>query len=109
MEMELVQAFIENNVITALNEWIILNLHCAAHRNIAILENSIKSGINDADAETRTISRRTYWIYYKSFEDKAEQMMKTFDNSKQKMLRETKIGQSTGQATSPTGSTSSTL
>ncbi|XP_063674515.1 CLIP-associating protein 1-A-like isoform X35 [Bolinopsis microptera] len=63
-------------------------------KNLSILEGTIKSGINDADSDTRIFSRRTFWLYNEFFPKNAENMMKTFDTSKKKMLQETKMGKS---------------
>lgn len=42
------------------------------NKNVTILENSIKSGINDADSETRTFSRKSFWLFNEHFPKNAE-------------------------------------
>ena len=37
-----------------------------------MLENSIKSGINDADSDTRIFSRKTFWLFNEHFPKNAE-------------------------------------
>ena len=41
-------------------------------KNLSLLESSVKSGINDADSETRIWSRQTFWIYNEHFAKNAE-------------------------------------
>ena len=41
-------------------------------KNLSILEATIKSGINDADSDTRIFSRRTFWLYNEFFPKNAE-------------------------------------
>ncbi|KAL5257519.1 hypothetical protein ACHWQZ_G012456 [Mnemiopsis leidyi] len=74
-------------------------------KNLTLLESSIKSGINDADSDTRVFSRKTFWLFNEHFPKNAENMMKTFDTSKKKMLLETKMGKSSA----PGAGSSSTL
>ena len=41
-------------------------------KNLSMLENSIKSGINDADSDTRIFSRKTFWLFNEHFPKNAE-------------------------------------
>ena len=41
-------------------------------KNLSSLEACIKSGINDADSETRIFSRQTFWLYHEFFTKNAE-------------------------------------
>ncbi|CAH3196192.1 unnamed protein product, partial [Porites evermanni] len=53
---------------------------------ISEIEEALRKGISDADAEARSATRRAFWHYHELFRDKAESLLKSFDVSKQKQL-----------------------
>ncbi|XP_074623804.1 CLIP-associating protein 1-like isoform X2 [Acropora palmata] len=53
---------------------------------ISEIEEAIRKGISDADVEARATMRRAFWHYHDHFRDKAENLLKSFDPSKQKQL-----------------------
>ncbi|CAH3023339.1 unnamed protein product, partial [Porites evermanni] len=53
---------------------------------ISEIEEALRKGISDADAEARAATRRAFWHYHELFRDKAESLLKSFDVSKQKQL-----------------------
>ncbi|KAL5010946.1 hypothetical protein ScPMuIL_013251 [Solemya velum] len=56
-------------------------------RHIALLQDSIKKGINDADSEARAFARKAFWGFSDHFKDQADALLNTLDASKQKLLQ----------------------
>ncbi|KAJ8307405.1 hypothetical protein KUTeg_015489 [Tegillarca granosa] len=56
-------------------------------KHIANLQDTIKRGISDADAEARVFSRKAFWGFADHFKDQADALLNTLDASKQKMLQ----------------------
>ncbi|CAG5119353.1 unnamed protein product, partial [Candidula unifasciata] len=60
--------------------------HCL-EKHIAILQDAIKKGINDADLEARAHSRKAFWGFADHFKSQADALLNSLDPSKQKMLQ----------------------
>lgn len=56
-------------------------------RHIAVLAETIKKGIHDADSEARIIARKCYWSFHSHFSKEAEQMFNKLESSYQKALQ----------------------
>ncbi|BFZ06493.1 hypothetical protein BsWGS_09532 [Bradybaena similaris] len=56
-------------------------------KHIAILQDVIKKGINDADLEARAHSRKAFWGFADHFKSQADALLNSLDPSKQKMLQ----------------------
>ncbi|XP_078538193.1 CLIP-associating protein 1 isoform X5 [Lissotriton helveticus] len=56
-------------------------------RHIAVLAETIKKGIHDADSEARIVARKCYWSFHSHFNKEAEQMFNTLESSYQKALQ----------------------
>uniref|UniRef100_A0A2C9LYM8 TOG domain-containing protein n=1 Tax=Biomphalaria glabrata TaxID=6526 RepID=A0A2C9LYM8_BIOGL len=60
--------------------------HCL-EKHIALLQDAIKRGINDADSEARAHSRKAFWGFADHFKSQADALLLSLDPSKQKMLQ----------------------
>ncbi|CAL1546836.1 unnamed protein product [Lymnaea stagnalis] len=60
--------------------------HCL-EKHIAVLQDAIKKGINDADSEARAHSRKAFWGFADHFKSQADALLNSLDPSKQKMLQ----------------------
>ncbi|XP_059140829.1 CLIP-associating protein 1-B-like isoform X15 [Physella acuta] len=60
--------------------------HCL-EKHIALLQDVIKKGINDADSEARAHSRKAFWGFADHFKSQADALLLSLDPSKQKMLQ----------------------
>ncbi|KAL3837045.1 hypothetical protein ACJMK2_022432 [Sinanodonta woodiana] len=56
-------------------------------KHIAIIQESIKKGISDADSEARALSRKAFWGFSEHFKDQADALLNTLDAAKQKALQ----------------------
>ncbi|XP_013383707.1 CLIP-associating protein 2 isoform X9 [Lingula anatina] len=56
-------------------------------KHIAILQDAIKRGIGDADADARVYSRKAFWGFSDHFSEQANALLNTLDPSKQKLLQ----------------------
>ncbi|KAK7497575.1 hypothetical protein BaRGS_00011215, partial [Batillaria attramentaria] len=56
-------------------------------KHIAILQDSIRRGISDADSEARAFSRKAFWGFAEHFKSQADALLGALDPSKQKMLQ----------------------
>ncbi|XP_076456220.1 CLIP-associating protein 1-A-like isoform X4 [Babylonia areolata] len=56
-------------------------------KHIAILQDSIRRGISDADSEARAFSRKAFWGFAEHFKSQADALLGSLDPSKQKMLQ----------------------
>ncbi|KAG0723019.1 CLIP-associating protein 2 [Chionoecetes opilio] len=56
-------------------------------KHLAILSESIKKGITDADHEARAFSRKAYWGYADHFKEEADRLLNSLDPSYKKMLQ----------------------
>ncbi|XP_054631468.1 CLIP-associating protein 1-B-like isoform X3 [Dunckerocampus dactyliophorus] len=66
-----------------LQEW-----HMSAlERHGAVLMETIKKGIHDADAEVRSLARKCYWNFHGHFSQEAEQLFQSLESSYQKALQ----------------------
>ncbi|KAM4559768.1 CLIP-associating protein 1-B-like isoform 13-T14 [Odontesthes bonariensis] len=66
-----------------LQEWQTSSLE----RHGAVLMETIKKGIHDADAEARSVARKCYWGYHGHFSREAEQLFQGLESSYQKALQ----------------------
>ncbi|XP_057715909.1 CLIP-associating protein 1-B-like [Corythoichthys intestinalis] len=66
-----------------LKEWLTNSLE----RHVAVLMETIKKGIHDADAEVRSVARKCYWNFQCHFSQKAEQLFQSLESSYQKALQ----------------------
>ncbi|XP_077566602.1 CLIP-associating protein 1-B-like [Stigmatopora nigra] len=66
-----------------LQEWLTNSLE----RHVAVLMETIKKGIHDADAEVRSVARKCYWNFQSHFSQKAEQLFQSLESSYQKALQ----------------------
>ncbi|GFR69207.1 CLIP-associating protein 1/2 [Elysia marginata] len=60
--------------------------HCL-EKHIALLQESIKRGISDADSEARVHSRKAFWGFADHFKSQADALLNSLDASKQKLLQ----------------------
>ncbi|KAL8570188.1 hypothetical protein ACOMHN_030983 [Nucella lapillus] len=56
-------------------------------KHIALLQDSIRRGISDADSEARAFSRKAFWGFSEHFKSQADALLGSLDPSKQKMLQ----------------------
>ncbi|XP_061635678.1 CLIP-associating protein 1-A-like isoform X9 [Phyllopteryx taeniolatus] len=56
-------------------------------RHVAVLMETIKKGIHDADAEVRSVTRKCYWNFHIHFSREAEQLFQCLEPSYQKALQ----------------------
>ncbi|XP_061535716.1 CLIP-associating protein 1-A-like isoform X2 [Phycodurus eques] len=56
-------------------------------RHVAVLMETIKKGIHDADAEVRSVTRKCYWNFHVHFSREAEQLFQCLEPSYQKALQ----------------------
>lgn len=70
-------------------------------KHVAILQEAIKRGLNDADSEARAYARKAFWGFSFHFKDHANCLMNSLDSSKQRMLygEQVSIRQSDSQLT----------
>ncbi|XP_039648517.1 CLIP-associating protein 1-B-like isoform X18 [Perca fluviatilis] len=66
-----------------LQEWQTSSLE----RHGAVLMETIKKGIHDADAEARSVARKCYWSFHSHFRREAEQLFQGLEASYQKALQ----------------------
>ncbi|XP_028255482.1 CLIP-associating protein 1-like isoform X12 [Parambassis ranga] len=66
-----------------LQEWQTSSLE----RHGAVLMETIKKGIHDADAEARSVARKCYWSFHGHFSREAEQLYQGLESSYQKALQ----------------------
>ncbi|XP_070814084.1 CLIP-associating protein 1-B-like isoform X13 [Chaetodon trifascialis] len=66
-----------------LQEWQTSSLE----RHAAVLTETIKKGIHDADAEARSVARKCYWSFHGHFRREAEQLFQGLESSYQKALQ----------------------
>ncbi|XP_037131971.1 CLIP-associating protein 1-like isoform X7 [Syngnathus acus] len=56
-------------------------------RHVAVLMETLKKGIHDADAEVRSVARKCYWNFQSHFSREAEQLFQRLESSYQKALQ----------------------
>ncbi|XP_053408709.1 CLIP-associating protein 1-like isoform X4 [Mercenaria mercenaria] len=56
-------------------------------KHIAIIQESIKKGISDADSEARSFARKSFWGFADHFKDQADALLNHLDPAKQKALQ----------------------
>ncbi|XP_031148245.1 CLIP-associating protein 1-B-like isoform X17 [Sander lucioperca] len=56
-------------------------------RHGAVLMETIKKGVHDADAEARSVARKCYWSFHSHFRREAEQLFQGLEASYQKALQ----------------------
>ncbi|XP_061154611.1 CLIP-associating protein 1-like isoform X3 [Syngnathus typhle] len=56
-------------------------------RHVAVLMETLKKGIHDADAEVRSVARKCYWNFQSHFSREAEQLFQGLESSYQKALQ----------------------
>ncbi|XP_064826966.1 CLIP-associating protein 1-B-like isoform X6 [Oncorhynchus masou masou] len=66
-----------------LQEWQTSSLE----RNVAVLTETIKKGVHDADSEARSVARKCYWTFHCHFSREAEQLFQALESSYQKALQ----------------------
>ncbi|XP_070969592.1 CLIP-associating protein 1-B-like isoform X8 [Oncorhynchus clarkii lewisi] len=66
-----------------LHEWQTSSLE----RNVAVLTETIKKGVHDADSEARSVARKCYWTFHGHFSREAEQLFQALESSYQKALQ----------------------
>ncbi|XP_074520473.1 CLIP-associating protein 1-A-like isoform X17 [Halichoeres trimaculatus] len=59
----------------------------ALERHGAVLMETIKKGVHDADAEARSVARKCYWGFHGHFRREAEQLFQGLESSYQKALQ----------------------
>ncbi|XP_074652208.1 CLIP-associating protein 1-B-like isoform X3 [Tubulanus polymorphus] len=55
-------------------------------RHIANLQDAIKRGINDADADARAKARKAFWGFANHFKDQADSLLNSLEPAKKRML-----------------------
>ncbi|XP_062302714.1 CLIP-associating protein 1-A-like isoform X13 [Osmerus eperlanus] len=66
-----------------LQEWPMNSLE----RHVAVLMETLKKGIHDADSEARSVARKCYWGFHGHFHKEAEQLFQALESSYQKALQ----------------------
>ncbi|XP_030628907.1 CLIP-associating protein 1-like isoform X1 [Chanos chanos] len=66
-----------------LQEWHTSSLE----RHIAVLMETIKKGVHDADSEARSVARKCYWGFHGHFSKEAEQLFQALELTYQKALQ----------------------
>ncbi|KAJ3591574.1 hypothetical protein NHX12_006707 [Muraenolepis orangiensis] len=56
-------------------------------RHVAVLTETIRKGIHDADSEARSIARKCYWGFHGHYSREAEQLFQALESSYQKALQ----------------------
>uniref|UniRef100_W5UEE5 CLIP-associating protein 1-A n=1 Tax=Ictalurus punctatus TaxID=7998 RepID=W5UEE5_ICTPU len=56
-------------------------------RHLAVLMETIKKGVHDADAEARSVARKCYWGFHGHFSKEAEQLFQALELTYQKALQ----------------------
>ncbi|KAF6018412.1 CLASP1 [Bugula neritina] len=56
-------------------------------RHVTSLQQAIKSGISDADSESRIFARKAFWLFSQHFKQHADALYETLDASRQKQLQ----------------------
>uniref|UniRef100_A0AAY4CN35 TOG domain-containing protein n=1 Tax=Denticeps clupeoides TaxID=299321 RepID=A0AAY4CN35_9TELE len=56
-------------------------------RHVAVLTETIKKGVHDADSEARSVARKCYWGFHGHFSKEAEQLFQTLELTYQKALQ----------------------
>ncbi|CAN9498411.1 unnamed protein product [Ophioblennius macclurei] len=56
-------------------------------RHAAVIMETIKKGVHDADAEARSVARKCYWAFHGHFSREAEQLFLGLESSYQKALQ----------------------
>lgn len=60
-------------------------------KNIKLLQEDIKKGLNDADPEARSFSRKAFWMLDYHFKEKANQLFFSLDSNKRRLLENEKM------------------
>nr|XP_043874433.1 CLIP-associating protein 1a isoform X20 [Solea senegalensis] len=56
-------------------------------RHVAVLTETIRKGIHDADSEARSIARKCYWSFHGHYSREAEHLFQTLESTYQKALQ----------------------
>ncbi|XP_045554782.1 CLIP-associating protein 1-B isoform X22 [Salmo salar] len=56
-------------------------------RNVAVLTETIRKGVHDADSEARSVARKCYWTFHGHFSREAEHLFQALESSYQKALQ----------------------
>ncbi|KAK7119014.1 hypothetical protein R3I94_021009 [Phoxinus phoxinus] len=56
-------------------------------RNIAVLMETVKKGVHDADSEARSVARKCYWGFHAHFSKEAEHLFQALELTYQKALQ----------------------
>ncbi|KAL7866589.1 hypothetical protein AOLI_G00144030 [Acnodon oligacanthus] len=56
-------------------------------RHVAVLRETIKKGVHDADSEARSVARKCYWGFHGHFSKEAEQLFQALELTYQKALQ----------------------
>uniref|UniRef100_A0AAQ4RTS7 Cytoplasmic linker associated protein 1a n=1 Tax=Gasterosteus aculeatus aculeatus TaxID=481459 RepID=A0AAQ4RTS7_GASAC len=59
----------------------------AVRRHVAVLTETIKKGIHDADSEARSIARKCYWGFHGHYSREAEHLFQALESTYQKALQ----------------------
>ncbi|XP_062384483.1 CLIP-associating protein 1-B-like [Sardina pilchardus] len=59
----------------------------ALERHVAVLSETVKKGVHDADSEARSVARKCYWGFHGHFSREAEQLFQALELSYQKALQ----------------------
>uniref|UniRef100_A0AAY4CT30 TOG domain-containing protein n=1 Tax=Denticeps clupeoides TaxID=299321 RepID=A0AAY4CT30_9TELE len=60
---------------------------CTQMVHVAVLTETIKKGVHDADSEARSVARKCYWGFHGHFSKEAEQLFQTLELTYQKALQ----------------------
>ncbi|KAI5289855.1 suppressor of tub2 mutation, partial [Ascosphaera aggregata] len=82
----------------------IINTHAVAHRGamehyggVDVLEKCIKKGLADANPGVREAMRGTYWVFWKFWRERADEIMEGLDPKSQKLLEKDSGNPNAGQ------------
>ena len=83
---------ITESILLMLTKWPTSTLD--KHNNL--LQEAIKKGLADADAEARAFSRKAFWGYSNHFKQQADHLFHSLDSVKQKVLYNEQFGNNNG-------------
>ncbi|KAG7215743.1 hypothetical protein INR49_021964 [Caranx melampygus] len=68
-------------------ESVLLTMYPYYPRHVAVLTETIKKGIHDADSEARSIARKCYWGFHGHYSREAEHLFQALESTYQKALQ----------------------
>uniref|UniRef100_A0A8C7FPQ8 Cytoplasmic linker associated protein 1a n=1 Tax=Oncorhynchus kisutch TaxID=8019 RepID=A0A8C7FPQ8_ONCKI len=73
--------------LAAVPEVVSVMFPCYPTRHVAVLTETIKKGIHDADSEARSVARKCYWGFHGHYSREAEHLFQALESTYQKALQ----------------------